>query len=430
MNFQQILDYLGANLEKILGVSILIALIFLLSYIGLEYGMLRWIYSSLSEFLENNLGFNKYIIIILSLFFTVAFGIYGLKWFLQILIPFQKKGKREEAAIKLFFTILTFICFTYFITVPYIFLPSGDSNACYAATPNGYELIDCNKKVHPQYGTPVIYVDKEMGMVIEQLKGESLKRINPDQDYRFFAPNGVPMVWYSISGEGIIKLFNLPGHDPQTNDILHEITPDIVSKYLQQTMPHSSTINPNEQTSTTSIASSNSYSGSTGNSNRSEDVGAEFIFNHSFLNRPQSQEVIVSIVNSDDKLDHSFSQQVSNIYAKKGYTSIVSIFSGSFYSSGKFNEIYSGNQDLMKKMGLYKYADAIAIGRLNITKEQSSIDNSMTTATATLELKLMSVTNGASQQSIQKTVAGTGWSEQAAKENALNNLISILNNLL
>jgi len=217
-------------------------------------------------------------------------------------------------------------------------------------------------------------------------------------------------------------------------DIKNNLTMENTNSEKEEVIPENpeSSIQKQNETTPEDIYDKRSSSENTGTnqSEQTKNEDDEFIFNHLFLNKPESQEVIVAIVGSDNKLVASFSQQISDIYLKKGFAAITSIFSNSFYSSGKFDQVYNGNQDLLAKMSIGKYTDYLAIGKVDFTFKQNTIDNTMTTATANFEFKMISVIDGTSNQSMSKTVAGTGWSAQTAQDNAQNNLVSLLTKLL
>lgn len=147
--------------------------------------------------------------------------------------------KKEKRAVGIVLLLSGFVAYSltmFYMTKEYNFKPDGSSTKCVSITPNGIEYVSCNYSVHPIYGTKVQPLSKEIIISMETKKSGNIpkiKRIEPEEDMVFFAPDGTPLIWYYQHPDGKLEFFDQPGHHPQLNTILAPINPEIVKQFFE-----------------------------------------------------------------------------------------------------------------------------------------------------------------------------------------------------
>lgn len=157
-------------------------------------------------------------------------------------LVFSLRAKKRRAGILITATVFFWI-FTaaYWVNEDTVFNPDGSARKCMAWNPEKGEWDDnvpCGWKVHPDYGTKVFPASQEMVVMkntIENGPG-TFKRVTPDRNMRFFAPDGSPLLWYYKDDKGRYEILYGNEHPQHPGKALpvDEKTADLILKYLEE----------------------------------------------------------------------------------------------------------------------------------------------------------------------------------------------------
>lgn len=149
-------------------------------------------------------------------------------------MAFSLSESKRRSGLALFAVgVMIWSAAMYYMSKDYVFDPvSGTVKKCYAATPNGYEMVSCAWKVHPVYGSAVKPATKEMLTADWVAKHglPPLRMIEPSRNLSYFAPDGSSLVWYHENPDGKMELFSGPGKHPHLNVELKPVDARTVQK--------------------------------------------------------------------------------------------------------------------------------------------------------------------------------------------------------
>lgn len=153
----------------------------------------------------------------------------------------------------------------------------------------------------------------------------------------------------------------------------------------------------------------------------------KYVLNDQFKNKKGSNEMAVLVINEDKSINADVSQKLATIYKNsKGYNTTTSLLSKQFVTDGLFEKVFTQEKFDFANESLKDYADYICLGNLKTETKSSEIDNTMTKATVTLEIKIVQTNNGAAINNFSKTMIGIGYSKQESLNNAIDNIINSL----
>lgn len=153
----------------------------------------------------------------------------------------------------------------------------------------------------------------------------------------------------------------------------------------------------------------------------------KYVLNDQFKNKKGTNEMAVLIINTDNSINSDVTQKIATVYKNsKGYNTTTSLLSKQFIDDGLFNKIFTSEKFDFAKENIKDYADYICLGKFSTTTTTSELDNAMTKATATLEIKIVQTSNGAAINSFTKDVIGIGYSKQQAIKTAIETIINSL----
>ena len=306
--------------------------------------------------------------------------------------------------------ILLIFCALLSITGCNMSSQKGDEK-CYVSNGVNYEYCDCSDSLQPKRKGRVRLVSPEIAFVIDNVGKTPVTRIIPDINTRFFTNDGDPLVWYYQNDQGQYEFFNLPGAHPQLHDTLNPMDKSTAQNTLDIL-----------RSGKTNMIITND------GPPPPPPPFPDYIANHSLKNTPQTKEIIILFIDQDNNTEQNISDALGKIYKSQGFIVANSFFKNEFISDGIFNQLFEGETDLQKKMGLKQHADAICLGKLNISYRTNS--KNLTIADAQVNIKITSTGNDVTDKSYSETTTGTGVSEADAKSGAIANLLSLLENKL
>jgi|ERR1035437_8451812 hypothetical protein len=152
----------------------------------------------------------------------------------------------------------------------------------------------------------------------------------------------------------------------------------------------------------------------------------KYVANTDFLKKTGYESVIVVITDNDGNYNAEISNRVANVLSSKGYRTTASFFPNDFFQNGEFTQLYSGNVNIMNKYKLKDHANSIFVGMYSMNMRTNQIKQDMKTATFDITVKKINLENQTTEYSDSKNIAGTGWSENEAEQDALNSFIKYL----
>lgn len=156
--------------------------------------------------------------------------------------------------------------------------------------------------------------------------------------------------------------------------------------------------------------------------------GVNYIVNSSFINSTQTRDMIVNITYDDGSFDEMTSLKINSIAMEKGYRSTPSFFSKYYYIDELGNQLRIGNLNYINNLNLNKFADYLLIGMHSTKVRPNLIEANMLTSDLTYTLNLINLKTGAIEKSFVNTIHGNGWTDSAAREDALQSFCQIVNN--
>ena len=152
------------------------------------------------------------------------------------------------------------------------------------------------------------------------------------EDPKFFRPDGKARVWYYRSEDGRFELFNRKGYHPIYKGKLKPVTPEVVSQ-IEKQLKADEEIKRKETKSLEEERVVRDH----------ENFLNRYLLSRSFLNRPESQEVAVLVIDEAAKVSQDISQKIVSLLKAKGVNATTSLFTISFVSDGIFEKIFKGD---------------------------------------------------------------------------------------
>lgn len=160
-------------------------------------------------------------------------------------------------------------------------------------------------------------------------------------------------------------------------------------------------------------------------SSRSFEKPISYIGNTSFMNSDRT-DIAVLIIEEKGNTEGMLSEEFARRYTAQGMRATSNLFNSQFVKSGAFNRFYQG--DMSQATLLKKHVDKICLGTVRMTSRPSTEQPDMIVVEAILNIRLLDLNNESIGGNDRVMVAGTGWSEEAAKNNAIQKLISKTSN--
>jgi hypothetical protein len=113
----------------------------------------------------------------------------------------------------------------------------------------------------------------------------------------------------------------------------------------------------------------------------------------------------------------------------KGMT-VASVFRPAFARDRLNQQLFEGDPSLAQRLALHDVCEGIVVGVLGITIARSSDAEGMYTARASLRVRLITASSGSVAEEFVLSSLGAGFSEDAARMQATERLVSPLKNRL
>lgn len=234
------------------------------------------------------------------------------------------------------------------------------------------------------------------------------------QRVKFFRSDGKPKVWYYITEDGRFELFDRKGHHPIFKRKLEPVTPDVVSQIEKQLRSDIERKTQEEQ----KIQEGDRRLEERQVAQKHEDFLNRYLINRSFINRPESQEVAVLVVDESNKVSHEITQKIASILKTMRLNVIASLFTGQFVSDGLSQKIFEGNAGEVKNLGLLKHIDHIVLCKKTVKFTENPEMQNMITAHTVIEIHIISAKTGVIEDSFTVSEVGAGFSKAAAEDTA------------
>lgn len=223
------------NYKKLILGILAIGLAIWLVLVLLRFGSIIaffWIFDIVTNELVLSGGFNQYLARIIAFLPAIA-----ILWSIGLLFSKDKQKRRlgmiVGGACYLLYSGLMFAL----ESNRYFDPATGAPTKCYAAGLTGYDEVPCNTEFHPQTGNAVIKDPAQIKAIIMAKQTadaplQTVARVKPTSDMRFFTPDGKPLFWYYQHPDGTVEIFGTPGKHPQLNVELNPITPEIAAAII------------------------------------------------------------------------------------------------------------------------------------------------------------------------------------------------------
>jgi len=154
--------------------------------------------------------------------------------------------------------------------------------------------------------------------------------------------------------------------------------------------------------------------------------GVDYIINKSFTHQAGSKNMIVNITYHDGSFDEQSSVRINSIATDNGYRSTPSFFSKYYYIDNLGSQLELGNLTYILKLKLANYADYLLIGNYSCKIRLNQYQADMLTSDFTYMLNLINLKTGTIEKSMAKTIHGNGWTDDQARNDALEAFYQIV----
>lgn len=431
------------NKNKWIRTGIIIAIVILsilISSAVLKHVTIHQVYSYYVNSIHHLTGLNKYLIKAAVLLLIIPF-ILGLKWY--FFSPFNKKRRYKGAAILIAIMILYNLSLYYFTRSSYFAFSEGKVLKWYAETPEGVKFFDA-PGFDPKYGTklkqatPEIIANlerKNRGMQPKPVAYHSIKEIE-----FFDSITRAPKVWYYLNPSGVYELFDNPGVHPTYGEPLIPITQQVVlqikSKYdedIQRRQEEARKLE-EQKAAEERVAFFRKQEESRQLEEQREALEREAFLNRylitSLLNNPETQDVVVLVIDEDNKINHDVSQKITSLLKDKGLNLTTSLFTESFVIDGLFEKIFVGDANEVKNLELSKHSDRLILGKKKTDFTENPDLQNMITAKASVEIHVTSSETGTIEDSFTIEETGAGFSKSIAEGAAMERILAIISQKL
>jgi hypothetical protein len=242
------------------------------------------------------------------------------------------------------------------------------------------------------------------------------------QRVKFFRSDGKPKAWFYKTEDGKFELFDKKGHHPIFKKKLEPVTPDVVFQIENQLRVDIERRTQEEHKKQEEIKKLEELRVV---ENR-EDFLKRYLLNRSFINRAESQEIAVLVVDENNKVNHEITRKIKSKLKTMRLNVTTSFFTGQFVSDGLFQKIFEGNAGEVRNLELLKHLDHIVLCKKTVKFTENPEMQNMITAQTVIEIHIISAKSGVIEESFTESEVGAGFSkataEDAAKERILKKL--------
>ena len=406
----------------------------LISSAILKHVTIHQVYSYYVDSIHHLTGLNKYLIKAAVLSLIIPF-IIGLRWY--FFSPFNKKRRYTGASILIAIMILYNLSLYYFTRSSYFAFSEGKVLKWYAETPEGIRFFDA-PGFDPKYGTKLTQATPEIIANLERKnRGMQPKPLayHSIQEIEFFdSITRAPKVWYYLNPSGVYELFDNPGAHPTYGEPLVPITQSVVlqikSKYDEDIQIRQEEARKLEEQKAEEemVAFLRKQEESKQLEEQRKALEHEAFLNRylmtSLLNNPETQDVVVLVIDEDNKINQNVSRKITSLLKDKGLNLTTSLFTESFVIDGLFEKIFAGNANEAKHLELSKHSDHVILGKKRVSFTENPDLQNMITAKASIEIHVTSSETGAMEDCFTIEETGAGFSKSIAEEAAMERILT------
>jgi hypothetical protein len=247
-------------------------------------------------------------------------------------------------------------------------------------------------------------------------------------------------VWYYLNPSGVYELFDNPGVHPTYGEPLVPVTQHVVlqikSKYdedIQRGQEEARKLE-EQKAAEERVAFFRKQEESRQLEEQRKALEREAILNRylmtSLLNNPETQDVVVLVIDEDGKINHDVSQKITSLLKDKGLNLTTSLFTEPFVIDGLFEKIFVGDANEVKNLELSKHSDHVILGKKRVGFTENPDLQNMITANASIEIHVTSSETGTIEDSFTIEETGAGFSKLIAEEAAMERILTIISQKL
>jgi len=396
-------------------ILLILFLLFIPSIFILKGLAIHQIYSYYIDSVSSLTGLNKYLVKVAVILMIIPFLI-GIKFF--FFSPFNKIRRYIGAAIIVTIIVLYNLGLYGVTKNSYFEFSEGKVSKWYSSTPEGIRFFDA-EGYDPKYGKKLKPVTPEIIANLEKMKrGMQPKRVlydSLDEIELFDRITGENSVWYYKDSSGNYELFNSAGIHPTYGEMLKPATREIIlqikTKLDKDTRRRQEEAERKEAKRT---------------AQERDTFLNRYLLSRSFLNRAESTEVAVLVINEERKAIHNIDQKIASLLKSKGLNPTASLFTGRFVSDDKFERVFSGDANETKTLELSNHCDHIVLGKSSVHFTQNPDMENMITARASIEFRIISAKTGIIENRFTLSETGAGFSKADAEQLAMERILGKL----
>lgn len=290
---------------------------------------------------------------------------------------------------------------------------TGEPSKWYAETPEGIRLFDSNG-YDPKYGIKLKPVTQE---IIEKHKRHLMnlypKRITVTslEAAEFFdSISGNPKIWYYQDNQGSLEFFDGPGFHPTYNVELKPVTRGVILSLKEK-------MRENQEKIATEKAKSEAE----------KEKQKLFAYLQKYINlystnHPGSKEVAILAVDKMLHEEYDIEKKLVSILKEQAKNPVLSLFKKPFIEDGKFEELFSGNLDMVRFFSLNKHADYIILVKKFSKFRTNPQVSDVISSDLTLQIKIIATNPIKLVNSTSISTIGPGFSNKDAEKNAVEKM--------
>lgn len=220
-----------------------------------------------------------------------------------------------------------------------------------------------------------------------------VNKVIPNKDTQFFDKNNKPQIWYA-SHNNERYFYNTQGIDPITNKQLQPVTKEVIKTIFVE----KENLNPEATTSIIKKTTS--------------------ILNASIVNRKESTEISVFILDSTNTIDNVFSKRLHQEFKGKGYSVTPNLILPSKLNSVIIEHLKSGNFNYFNNE-IKNHTDFICVGEVDYQFSKSTVLKDKITCSMTVSYSILSSITGEVIDTYSNSIKNYGSTKTIAKNNTI-----------
>jgi hypothetical protein len=155
---------------------------------------------------------------------------------------------------------------------------------------------------------------------------------------------------------------------------------------------------------------------------KNEDLSS--FINTSITNTSDKTNIAITIIDESGNVNTSISSSIAGIYNQTGNIGVVGLLKSSFIHDHGFQGMIEGDSELIDKLNLEKYADYIAIGKVQYSIRDGKLVNGTFVCTASIIITIFSTSQNSVIKSFEISENGNGVSKAQSQKSAIDKLLN------